>query len=142
MKFGDVVLYTVLLTPATENDIILLKRAGIDDPKPILTNLLRPTGRIHTHRGVIDHTSLIGKEIRDVVYTNKGVAYRIHQPTLAEYVRLSPRMVTPVWTSISFLECLRSLLIMELVGVSSRCKPNCFLTGHPSVNKFRGRCER
>jgi tRNA (adenine57-N1/adenine58-N1)-methyltransferase catalytic subunit len=108
-----------VLTPATENDIILLKRSGIDDPKPILTNLLQPTGRIHTHRGVIDHASLIGKEIRDVVYTNKGVAYRIHQPTLAEYVRLSPRMVTPVWTSISFLECLRSLLIMELVGVPS-----------------------
>ena len=85
-----------MLTSTTENDIVLLKKRGIDDPKPVLTKPLCPAGRVHTHRGSIDHTSLIGKEIRDVVYTSKGVAYRIYQPTLAQYVTLCPRMATPV----------------------------------------------
>ena len=89
-----------MLTPATENDIVLLRRKGSDDTKPILTKCLRPAGKIETHRGTIDHSSLIGKEIRNVVYTTKGVGYRIHQPSLAEYVTFSPRMVTPVGSSI------------------------------------------
>jgi tRNA (adenine57-N1/adenine58-N1)-methyltransferase len=93
----------LLLTAILENDIVLLKRRGNDEAKPILTKRLRPVGKIETHRGTIDQASLIGKEIRDVVYTNKGVGYRIHQPTLAEYVTLSPRMVTPVRTSIHHL---------------------------------------
>ncbi len=92
-----------MLTPTVEDDIVLLKRRGVDDAKPILTKALQSTSRIHTHRGSIDHASLIGKEVRDVVYTSKGVAYRIYQPTLAEYVTLSPRMVTPVCTSIDCL---------------------------------------
>jgi len=92
------------LTVETENDIVLLKRRGSDDAKPILTRRLRPGGKIETHRGTIDHTSLIGKEIRDVVYTTKGVGYRVYQPTLAEHVTLSPRMVTPVRSSIHHLD--------------------------------------
>ena len=91
-----------MLTPTTENDIVLLKRRGNDDTKPILTKGLRPGGKIETHRGTIDHASLVGKEIRDVVYTTKGVSYRIHQPSLAEYVSLSSRVVTPVGPSICY----------------------------------------
>jgi tRNA A58 N-methylase Trm61 len=49
-----------------------------------------------THRGVVKHADIIGKESRQIVYSNKGTAYRIHRPTLAEYVRLTPRLVTPV----------------------------------------------
>lgn len=50
----------------------------------------------HTHRGVIDHANIIGKETRQIVRSSKGFEYRVHEPTLAEYVRLTPRLVTPV----------------------------------------------
>ena len=50
----------------------------------------------HTHRGVIDHANIIGKEPRQIVRSSKGFEYRVHEPTLAEYVRLTPRLVTPV----------------------------------------------
>lgn len=50
----------------------------------------------HSHRGVIDHAEIIGKEPRQLVRSSKGTSYRIHEPTLAEYVRLTPRLVTPV----------------------------------------------
>jgi tRNA (adenine57-N1/adenine58-N1)-methyltransferase len=50
----------------------------------------------HTHRGVIKHEEIIGKEPRQLVVSSKGSSSRIHEPTLAEYVRLTPRIVTPV----------------------------------------------
>jgi tRNA (adenine57-N1/adenine58-N1)-methyltransferase len=50
----------------------------------------------HSHRGVIDHADIIGKEPRQMVQSSKGYSYRIHEPTLGEYVRLTPRIVTPV----------------------------------------------
>jgi tRNA (adenine57-N1/adenine58-N1)-methyltransferase catalytic subunit len=51
---------------------------------------------LETHRGVIPHTEIIGKRVRDLVKTTKGHEYRIHEPTLSEYVRYTPRSVTPV----------------------------------------------
>jgi tRNA (adenine57-N1/adenine58-N1)-methyltransferase len=36
--------------------------------------------------------------VRDLVQTAKGVEYRIHEPTLADYTDLSPRLVTPVYS--------------------------------------------
>jgi tRNA (adenine57-N1/adenine58-N1)-methyltransferase len=85
-----------LIRPA-ENDIVLLKKKGDDTAAPVLTKRLRPHGKIQTTRGSIDGASVIGKTIRDVVTTNKKVEYRIHQPTLGEYVTLCPRLVTPVY---------------------------------------------
>ncbi|KAI8937696.1 hypothetical protein NX059_005397 [Plenodomus lindquistii] len=52
-----------------------------------------------THRGVIKHADIIGKEPRQIVQSSKGSSYRIHKPTLAEYVRLTPRLVTPIYPS-------------------------------------------
>jgi tRNA A58 N-methylase Trm61 len=57
---------------------------------------LAPKKQSHTHRGVIEHSDIIGKQSRQVVRSTKGSHYRIHEPTLAEYVRLTPRLVTPV----------------------------------------------
>lgn len=51
----------------------------------------------NTHRGIIDHADIIGKHPRQIVRSKKGTSFRIHEPTLAEYVRLTPRLVTPVW---------------------------------------------
>ncbi|KAJ9643459.1 hypothetical protein H2201_008047 [Coniosporium apollinis] len=80
-----------------EGDIVLLRQK--DDPSHvgILTKPLRPSARIETHRGTLPHASIIGRRVRDIVSSSKNVAYRIHEPTLAEYVRLTPRLVTPIY---------------------------------------------
>ncbi|KAF2110042.1 S-adenosyl-L-methionine-dependent methyltransferase [Lophiotrema nucula] len=52
-----------------------------------------------THRGKIQHDDIIGSQKRQIVNSSKGTAYRIHEPTLAEYVRLTPRIVTPIYPS-------------------------------------------
>jgi tRNA (adenine57-N1/adenine58-N1)-methyltransferase len=57
---------------------------------------LQASKSAHSHRGVIQHADIIGKEPRQLVRSSKGSSYRIHEPTLAEYVRLTPRLVTPV----------------------------------------------
>ncbi len=80
----------------SENDIVLLKKKGDTTATPILTKPLRSKGKIQTPRGSIEQSNLIGKGIRDLVSTNSKVEYRIHQPSLAEYVTLCPRLVTPV----------------------------------------------
>ncbi|KAF1958583.1 S-adenosyl-L-methionine-dependent methyltransferase [Byssothecium circinans] len=55
--------------------------------------------KLHTHRGLIKHDDIIGKEVRQLVQSTRGDSYRIHEPTLAEYVRLTPRIVTPIYPS-------------------------------------------
>ncbi|KAI9737699.1 MAG: hypothetical protein M1818_005703 [Claussenomyces sp. TS43310] len=75
----------------------MLLQKGDTAATPILTKPIKQSGRIQTPRGSIDQSRLIGRGIRDVVSTNKKVEYRIHQPSLAEYVTLSPRIVTPIY---------------------------------------------
>lgn len=57
---------------------------------------LQATKTTHSHRGVISHANIIGTEARQIVRSSKGYEYRVYEPTLAEYVRLTPRLVTPV----------------------------------------------
>ncbi|KAF2837898.1 hypothetical protein M501DRAFT_1006398 [Patellaria atrata CBS 101060] len=81
----------------SEGDIVLLKYKLDATDGGILTKPLKASKTIQTHRGIISHDSIINKRIRDVVTSNKGAVYRIHKPTLAEYVRLTPRLVTPIY---------------------------------------------
>lgn len=69
------------------------KKDASHDGTLIKLQAVKTTG---THRGVIKHGDIIGKEPRQIVQSSKGSSYRIHEPTLAEYVRLTPRLVTPV----------------------------------------------
>ena len=72
-----------------------------EDPK--ISHFTKPmkSGRtIQTKWGAIDHDLLLGKESRDIVSTNTGRDFRVHFPTLEEYVIQSPRLVTPVGNSI------------------------------------------
>lgn len=55
-----------------------------------------------SHRGIIKHADIIGKEPREFVQASNGSTFRLHEPTLAEYIRLTPRLVTPVRHLISF----------------------------------------
>ncbi|KAK4888342.1 hypothetical protein LTR27_012751 [Elasticomyces elasticus] len=79
---------------------------------PILTKPLSPTGRVETHKGIILHSAILGKQVRDVVRTNAstsrdgrgnggggagGQEYRLHEVKLEEYVRLTRRLVTPLY---------------------------------------------
>ena len=69
------------------------KKDASHDGTLIKLQAIKTTG---THRGAIKHADVIGKEPRQIVQSSKGSSYRIHEPTLAEYVRLTPRLVTPV----------------------------------------------
>lgn len=77
-----------------EGDVVLLReKKDAVDGKLVK---LQASKSLHTHRGVIEHANVIGKEPRQIVRSSKGSEYRVLAPTLAEYVRLTPRLVTPV----------------------------------------------
>jgi tRNA A58 N-methylase Trm61 len=42
---------------------------------------------------------VLGRRPRDALTTSKGVAVRVHEPSLAEYVCLTRRLVTPIYPS-------------------------------------------
>lgn len=79
----------------TEGDVVLLKDKKTASHEGLLVKL-EATKHISTHRGKLAHADIIGKEPRQLVHSTRGNAYRIHEPTLAEYVRLTRRLVTPV----------------------------------------------
>ena len=66
------------------------------DRHDIFTKSLNPTATIHSHHGTLSHKDIIGNRVRDIVETSRGVHMRIYEPTLDEYVRYTPRLVTPV----------------------------------------------
>lgn len=79
----------------TEGDVVLLRDKKTANHDGLLVKL-QAAKQTHTHRGNLSHADIIGKEPRQLVHSTRGNAYRIHEPTLAEYVRLTPRLVTPV----------------------------------------------
>ena len=89
--------------PFRTGDIVLLREKTSRCAPPILTRPLTPGKQIQSHRGVLNHDDLIGKRVRDVVTTvpsrsgKPGTEYRLHEVKLEEYVRLSKRLVTPVY---------------------------------------------
>jgi len=78
-----------------EGDVVLLKDKNDAVGEGILTTL-RAGKTANSHRGVLSHSDIIGKQPRQIVRTKKGSAFRIHEPTLGQYVCLTPRIVTPV----------------------------------------------
>lgn len=68
-----------------------------EDPSRIVfTKPLKAGKTMATKWGSLSHDSLIGKEARDIVTLSTGRKFRLHLPTLGEYVELTPRLVTPV----------------------------------------------
>jgi hypothetical protein len=74
-------------------DVVLLREKTTQNG-PLVK--LRADGVTHGHRGIIKHADVIGKKARHAVQSSKGTVYRVVEPTLADYVRLTPRLVTPV----------------------------------------------
>ena len=58
---------------------------------------MKPDGKLNTRKGALSHAELIGKRPRDTVLSTQGESFRLFTPTLAEYVTLTPRLVTPIY---------------------------------------------
>lgn len=87
-----------------ESDIVLLRPVNDPSATPILTKPLSKDVKIQTHRGAVRHEDIIGKRVRDVVQSSSNSGFRIHDVSLAEYVRLSKRLVTPVRPTFILIE--------------------------------------
>lgn len=102
--------------PFREGDLVLLRRTDDRSASPILSRPLKPGRRIEGHRGAVKHDDIIGRGVRDVVTTLPKRArqssvedasarskpgqltyYRLHEVKLEEYVRLTKRLVTPLY---------------------------------------------
>lgn len=87
----------------SEGDLVLLRQKQDRAAPPILSRPLKAGKRIESHKGIIQHDEIIGKRVRDLVQAKKTrsekgpVDYRIHDVTLEEYVRLTRRLVTPIY---------------------------------------------
>ena len=83
------------LATFAERDIVIL-RQKLNQDNVIVSKPLNPANKINTHKGDISHADIIGKSPRDLVTSSAGHDYRIHTITLAEYVSMTRRLVTPV----------------------------------------------
>ncbi|PGH11630.1 hypothetical protein AJ79_04770 [Helicocarpus griseus UAMH5409] len=73
-------------------------RVYIDGKRsPTLTKPLKKDYETPVARGVLKHNDIIGKRSRDRIQAYKGPSYRVSQPTLKDYIELTPRHVTPVY---------------------------------------------
>jgi tRNA A58 N-methylase Trm61 len=77
-------------------------RVKDESKEPVFTKPLHRGGTTVTRWGNISHEDLIGKRPRDIIPSKKGIELRVHVPTLEEYVVMTPRLVTPVSTMVSF----------------------------------------
>ncbi|KAK5171703.1 uncharacterized protein LTR77_003339 [Saxophila tyrrhenica] len=108
--------------PFIPGDHVLLREVPPRNTSPIFTRPLKPGRRIETHRGLILHDDIIGKYPRELVSSQlsrrrsqdgkepRGTNYRIHEVKLEEYVRLSRRLVTPIYPA-------DAALIVELLDL-------------------------
>lgn len=89
--------------PFAVGDLVLLRQKQDRAATPILTRPLKEGRRIESHRGVIKHDDLIGRRVRDTVKSTTtrsagaGTDYRLYDVTLDDYVRLTRRLVTPIY---------------------------------------------
>ncbi|KAI4756509.1 adenine-N(1)--methyltransferase-like protein [Aureobasidium sp. EXF-3400] len=84
------------LATFAERDIVIL-RQKLNQDNVIVSKPLNPANKINTHKGDISHADIIGKSPRDLVTSSAGHDYRIHTITLAEYVSMTRRLVTPIY---------------------------------------------
>jgi len=62
-----------------------------------LSKPLESNQTIHTAHGLLTHADILGRNARDTVKTKKGIGYRVQEASLAEYVVLARRIVTPIY---------------------------------------------
>ncbi|EAW10700.1 tRNA (adenine-N(1)-)-methyltransferase [Aspergillus clavatus NRRL 1] len=74
-------------------------RVIVHGKTPSLTKPLRRGQKTDVRRGTLEHNSIIGQRVRDQVKAHKGPDYRLSLPTLDEYVSMTPRLVTPIYSA-------------------------------------------
>ncbi len=67
------------------NTALLVVYSKKGRPKKFLV-MVKEGKRVHTHKGYIDLSLLIGKDWGSVVQTNKGVPVEVHRPTLSDII--------------------------------------------------------
>ncbi|KAF0412271.1 S-adenosyl-L-methionine-dependent methyltransferase [Gigaspora margarita] len=82
-----------------EGDMVLLRdtQKRIKGSRVFLIGPLKIGNKKEIPGGILDHSNIIGKSVRDIVKTNKDKSYTIHFPTLDEYVVMIPRLMTPIY---------------------------------------------
>ncbi|OOQ91083.1 tRNA (adenine-N(1)-)-methyltransferase [Penicillium brasilianum] len=73
-------------------------RAVLQQKQPQLTKPLKSGDKTHLRRGHVAHDKIIGSRVWDAVQAHKGPDVRLSLPTLEEYVALTPRLVTPIYS--------------------------------------------
>ncbi|RAL17167.1 tRNA (adenine-N(1)-)-methyltransferase [Aspergillus homomorphus CBS 101889] len=111
-------------------------RVFIPGRTPLLTKPLRKGGRTDARRGgQLEHDDIIGRRVRDLIPARKGPAYRLFLPTLEDYVALTPRLVTPIYSADANL--IVSLLDIHVAPSSDPDQPPLEIlesgTGHGSL---------
>ncbi|KEF54348.1 uncharacterized protein A1O9_09514 [Exophiala aquamarina CBS 119918] len=86
-----------------EGDRFLLNKKKLSKP-------LTQNGQHGLDVGSIPHKDIIGREVSTpfFVRTDRGKLFRIEQPSLEQYIALTPRVVTPIYSS--YAETILSLL--------------------------------
>jgi tRNA (adenine57-N1/adenine58-N1)-methyltransferase len=88
---------------AVGDHVVLHPTKNLRLSAPLLRGPLKQSKIIDTHRGVLSYDDVIGKRVRDLVRTaptkvdKDGFSYRLQECSLDEYVRLSRRLVTPIY---------------------------------------------
>jgi tRNA (adenine57-N1/adenine58-N1)-methyltransferase len=88
---------------AVGDHVVLHPTKNLRVSAPLLRGPLKASKIIDTHRGVLSYDDIIGKRVRDLVRTaptkvdKDGFSYRLQECSLDEYVRLSRRLVTPIY---------------------------------------------
>lgn len=96
--------------PFAPGDPVLLRHKINRYVQPILARTLTPGKEIKLPRGSILHDDIIGKTPREIVFSKRSVKkgkdggkakpdapFRIHSVRLDDYVRLTERLVTPIY---------------------------------------------
>ena len=79
-------------TPRTTGPFVVGDRVQLTDPKGRhYTMLLNPGSEFHTHRGAIEHDTVIGLPEGSVVKSTNGDAFLVLRPLLIDYVLSMPR---------------------------------------------------
>ena len=89
--------------PFQPGDHVILRPKNDRSAAPLLSKPLQHGRIIDTHKGRIRHEDITGKRVRDLIRTAQskagrpGTEYRLHEVKLEEYVRLTKRLVTPLY---------------------------------------------
>ncbi|KAL9133203.1 MAG: hypothetical protein Q9175_005620 [Cornicularia normoerica] len=89
-----------------------------------MTNELHQDGKTNLQHGHILHSEIIGRNTRDLVKSSRGADLRVYLPTLAEYVKMTPRIVTPIYPA-------DANLIVSLLDIHA--SPSPLTQGPPSL---------